>query len=54
MIKIFLPYFLLFFIACSKNKNKDKDYVASIITLNTPTYNQAYIAGQKIMITGRA
>src|SRR5215831_4871152 len=52
MKKYILPYLLVIVSACSKHS--DKDEVAPMLTLNTPTNNQAYTAGQNIMISGTA
>jgi hypothetical protein len=47
-----LSLLLLFFFACSKPSEEDKDREAPAVTLNTPTNNQVFTGGQNIMITG--
>jgi chitodextrinase len=54
MKRFFLPYLLVFLVACSKGSSKDKDYDAPALTLNTPLNNQVYTPGQNIMIAGQA
>jgi hypothetical protein len=54
MKRFFLPYLLVFLVACSKGSSNDKDYDAPVLTLNTPLNNQVYTAGQNIMIAGQA
>ena len=52
MKKSVLPILLVIVSACSKPA--DKDEVAPVLTLNAPTDNQAFTAGQNIMISGTA
>jgi hypothetical protein len=54
MKRYFLPYLLLFLAACSKNSDKDKDYDAPVLVLNTPTNNQQFVAGQNMIVSGTA
>jgi hypothetical protein len=54
MRKIFLSFCLSILFACSKDPAKDKDYDPPVLSLNTPTNNQVYTAGQNIMIAGSA
>ncbi|HKC35410.1 MAG TPA: DUF4625 domain-containing protein [Chitinophagaceae bacterium] len=53
MKRSFAPYVLLFLLACSKDPVNDKDYTAPVLTLNTPTNNQVFTAGQSIMVSGQ-
>jgi hypothetical protein len=53
MKSLFVPYFLFVLTACSKDPAVEKDYDPPVLTLNTPTNNQVYTAGQNIMITGQ-
>jgi Bacterial Ig domain len=54
MKRSFVLYLLFILAACSKGSGKDKDYDPPVLTLNTPTNNQVYTAGQNIMISGSA
>ncbi|HEY6505871.1 MAG TPA: DUF4625 domain-containing protein [Chitinophagaceae bacterium] len=52
MRRSFLPYLLFLLTACSKGSEKEKDYEAPVVTLNTPANNQVFTGGQSIMISG--
>ena len=53
MKRSFIIYVLVLLGACSKDPGETKDYDAPVLTLNTPTDNQVYTAGQNIMISGQ-
>jgi hypothetical protein len=52
MKKLFVLYLVIILAGCSKGSTKEKDYEAPVVTVTTPTNNQAFTGGQSIMIAG--